>query len=119
MQERRSKWRARTYYGGVIAFNNRQSTMDCVVRNFSDDGAKLVFANTATIPNEVDLKIPQKEQSYRVRVVWRGALEAGVRFLNEPVSNGPIPFDWARRLRKCEQERAALRQRVQDLSSAE
>jgi hypothetical protein len=39
MLERRQFPRSRVYYGGMVAFNARQSTLACVVRNFSDHGA--------------------------------------------------------------------------------
>jgi hypothetical protein len=38
--------RSRTLLGGVIAFNDRASTMDCQVRNLSAGGAKVTFSNT-------------------------------------------------------------------------
>jgi hypothetical protein len=118
MHERRKTHRARTFYGGVIAFNKRQSTMDCTVRNFSDDGAMLAFHNTATIPDDIDLTIAHKERSFRARVIWRQAGAAGVSFLDDTVPAAPVPLDWARRLRKCEEDRAALQRRVEDLSTA-
>ena len=58
MLDRRLKVRGRVYYGGVIAFNARNSTMQCVVRNFSPFGAKVEFDNTALLPDEVDFTIP-------------------------------------------------------------
>jgi hypothetical protein len=43
MIERRQSARARVMYGGVIAYDKRQSTTNCVIRNFSEDGAKVEF----------------------------------------------------------------------------
>ena len=48
MVEKSKAVRSRTLLGGVIAFNNRASTMDCQVRNLSAGGAKVTFNNTAT-----------------------------------------------------------------------
>jgi hypothetical protein len=117
MQERRKRARSRTFLGGVIAFNHRKSTMDCLVRNISDVGAKISFTNTATVPDEFDLTIKQKGRSLFARIVWRHADEAGVIFLNENVAGAPIPLDWARRLRDCEAAKAALTRRVAELST--
>jgi hypothetical protein len=98
MHERRKIARNRTFLGGVIAFNHRDSTMDCLVRNLSVGGAKISFANTATIPDEFDLTIKQKVRTLLARMVWRRADEAGIIFLNETVARAPIPLEWARRV---------------------
>jgi hypothetical protein len=119
MQEKRELARNRTFLGGVIAFNHRKSSMDCLVRNLSAAGAKICFTNTTTVPDEFDLTVKQKECALRARVVWRQADEAGVIFLNEYIAETPTPLDWARRLRDCEADNAALRRRVAQLSTAE
>ena len=117
MQERRKSHRSRTYLGGRIAFNRRASTMDCLVRNLSSDGARVVFTNTLTVPDEFDLTITRKAESYRVRMVWRQPGEAGIVFLAPQAEAAPIPLDIARRLKKCEAERDALKRRVAQLSA--
>ncbi len=115
MQERREVHRDRTYLGGQVAFNDRRSTMDCLVRNFSGRGAKIVFADTATIPGELDVMIPKKGESRRARVVWREDNEAGVVFL--PSERGTVvSIETAGRIRKLETERVALARRVAQLS---
>ena len=119
MQDRRKTARTRTYFGGQIEFNQRSSLMDCVVRNFSADGAKLVFTNTAAVPQEFSLSIPKQDQIFRARMVWRRANEAGVAFSTVQARPAPIPLDLVRRLRDCEAERTALQRRVEQLSSAE
>jgi PilZ domain len=116
MVEKRKSSRSRTYLGGVIAFNKRASTMDCHVRNFSPAGAKVALANSTVIPDQFDLTIARKERSFRVRTVWRGINEAGVVFLDEYAQAVPIPLDWAKRLHECETEKAALRQRIAQLT---
>jgi len=119
MAEKRKSARSRTFFGGVIAFNQRKSTMNCHVRNFSQSGAKVVFTNPTSVPDEFDLKIKHKELSFRARMVWRGANEAGVAFLSEDQQdNTPVPLEWAKRLRDCEAERAALRRRIAQLTES-
>jgi hypothetical protein len=83
MAERRKSDRARTFFGGMIAFNKRNSTMDCRVRDFSSTGARVHLTNTAVIPGQFDLTIARKERSFRARKVWRSVDEAGVTFLGE------------------------------------
>jgi hypothetical protein len=57
MLERRQFPRNRVYYGGMVAFNARNSTLACVVRNFSQRGAKIEFENSAVLPDRVDFEI--------------------------------------------------------------
>lgn len=116
MVEKRKAARSRTLLGGVIAFNNRASTMDCQVRNLSAEGAKVIFTNTAVVPDQFDLQIARKQQAFRARMVWRAPNEAGVAFLSEYNQDAAVPLEWARRLRECEAENASLRTRIAQLS---
>jgi hypothetical protein len=116
MLERRKFDRSRTYFGGLVAYNRRRSTLDCLVRNFSADGAKLAFSNMGALPDKFDLMIGRKERSYRARVAWQGTNEVGVAFLPDDDAE-PIPLEWAKRLRDCEVEKAALQRRVDQLST--
>ena len=116
MIERRQNARARVIYSGVIAYDERRSTMDCVIRNFSEDGVKVEFDNTALLPDEIDLLIAKKSRSFNAKVVWRGEREAGLVFRSTG-GNHPIPLDWARRLRASESERRKLQGRIAQLLS--
>ena len=118
MVEKRKTVRARTLLGGVIAFNNRASTMDCQVRNLSSVGAKVTFTNTAVVPDQFDLMIARKERSFRARMVWRASNEAGIAFVSEYNQQAPVPLDWARRLRDCEAEKTALQRRIAELTES-
>lgn len=119
MLDRRRTERTRTYLGAQIAFNQRSCVMDCLVRNFSEEGAKLVFSNTVTVPQEFDLSIPKQERTFRVRMVWRRADEAGVAICGTHSRAAPIPLDLVRKLKSCEAENEALQRRVEQLCSAE
>jgi hypothetical protein len=116
MLERRKDVRSRTFLGGAVAFNRRASAMDCQVRNFSAAGAKITFANPAVVPDQFDLTITRKARSFRARMVWRAANDAGVAFVNEYADAVPIPLEWAKRLRDSESENAALRQQIAQLT---
>jgi hypothetical protein len=118
MVERRKAVRTRTLLGGRIAFNNCASTMDCEVRNLSSSGAKVTFTNTAVVPNQFDLKIARKEQSFRARMVWRAPNEAGIAFLSEYDRQVPVSLEWAKRLRNCEAEKTILHRRIAELTDS-
>jgi hypothetical protein len=115
MRERREHQRGRTYLGGRLAFNNQYCSVDCLVRNLSRNGAKLVFEGTVLLPGEFELMLPQKGESRRARVVWRQQDEAGISFL-QPAGEGVVPLGMARRIKKLEAERAALETRVAELT---
>jgi hypothetical protein len=123
MLERRKSDRARTFLGGMIAFNKCNSTMDCRVRDISSTGARdhltntaVILTNTAVIPDQFDLTIARKERSFRARMVWRSVDEAGVAFLGEYNNEMPVSLDLARRLRQSEAEKTVLRKRIAQLT---
>jgi hypothetical protein len=116
MIERRQSARARVIYSGVIAYDERRSTMNCVVRNFSEDGVKVEFDNTALLPDEIDLLIARKSRAFIAKIVWRSEREAGLAFRSNG-ANLPIPLDWARRLRASESERRKLKGQIAQLLS--
>jgi hypothetical protein len=121
MLERRQFPRNRVYYGGMVAFNARNSTLACVVRNFSQRGAKIEFENSAVLPDRVDFEIERRGLSCLARMVWRDHNAAGLVFseVQRPVqeTSDVIPLDWARKLRATERENRKLRSRLDQLLS--
>ena len=116
MSDRRSRPRLRSYLGARVAFNARSSTMDCLVRNISEEGARLVFAAETTLPQEFELTVPHRKLEARARIVWRTGTEMGVTFVVASQASTPaeiVPISYARRLRDCEAERAALKRRIE------
>ena len=113
--ERRRYPRGRSYYGGVIAFNARKSTIDCVVRNFSVAGAKLAMTGTVLLPDGFDLTITRKDAGFRAHLVWRNDAEAGVAF-DTIGSPDVVSLDVARKLQLRKAEVMRLRRRVSELS---
>jgi PilZ domain len=121
MRNQRKAARTRTYLGGKITFNQRSSVMDCLVRNFSSEGAKLAFTHTLAVPDEFELSIPKQQQTFVVRIVWRQKDEAGVVICGGAPARGPapIPLDLLHKFKTYEAQNAALKMRVQQLCSAE
>src|SRR6185295_622195 len=78
--ERRRTARQKSFLRGMIYFNNRRNAVDCLVRDISVYGARLIFSDAVTTPDVLDLYIPQKEQTLRVQVIWRHGQEVGVAF---------------------------------------
>ena len=46
-------------------------TIDCVVRDTSGVGARLVVPNATLLPDTFELHIPSRQSAYRVRTRWR------------------------------------------------
>ena len=115
--ERRRAVRNRTLIGGKVIFNQRQSTLDCTVRNLSEDGALLVFPDSVALPDLFELYLPLKRESRMVRTRWRDSERIGVAFAAAAKEDeAPVQLDLVRRLRRLEQENATLKARIVELT---
>jgi hypothetical protein len=72
--------RQRTFLKGTLYYDNRRASIECVVRDMSDSGARLTFEHPVTVPDNVELFIPHKQQALRARVQRRGPSEIGLAF---------------------------------------
>jgi hypothetical protein len=115
MLERRQYPRNRVYYGGVLAFNERRSTLGCVVRNFSPRGAKIEFENAAMLPDRVEFNVVRKGLSCTARLAWRDQNAAGLTFSEELEKGTVVTLDWARKLRDSERANRRLKSRLDQL----
>jgi hypothetical protein len=121
MSERRIAQRQKSFLRGCIYYNNRRSATDCLIRDISPTGARLIFSDTVTVPDMVDLYIPQKDQMLRAQVQWRHGDEVGVGFPSAKVS-GPksapaADGDLAERVEKLEAEVAKLKKMLKRLKA--
>ena len=80
MQEQRQSERIRSFLRAQIVFNNRMSTIDCIIKNISQTGAKVALNDGLTVPTEFEIDIPQKGRSHRARLVWRDKDAIGIHF---------------------------------------
>jgi hypothetical protein len=80
MSEKRNKSRTPSFLGGTITYNRDLWSADCVVKNISEEGAKLTGRNLPVLPDHFDLSIPQRKTKYRVQVRWRTKDAVGVAF---------------------------------------
>ena len=75
--------RRRVLKAGIVAFNDRHSTLPCTVRNVSDTGALIRMPGTLSPPDTFDLIIELDGLEASCTVMWRKGEDVGVRF-NEP-----------------------------------
>jgi hypothetical protein len=113
MLDRRKAQRWPAYLGGKIIFPQRMAVADCLVRNISAQGAKLVVHNACFVPDEFELLIPCKRAEYRVRPRWRQADQMGVEIAPPHATDVPVPLSYVRRVKRLEEENERLKKRLQ------
>src|SRR3954452_18509216 len=110
--------RLKALLAAQISFNNGQSTLDCLIRNLSDTGAKLIVSATVTLPECFDLIVPPKSLTRRARIAWRRGEEIGGRFEDASRSDrcdpGASALKW--RIRELQTEVARLQSRILQLT---
>jgi len=117
-EHRRRAPRQKSFLRGMVYFNNRRSSFDCLIRDITPEGARLVFSSSVSTPDVIELYIPQKEQTLTARVMWRHGEEIGLSFAqaasaahDQPTEGG----DLAQRVARLEAEIATLKRVVKKL----
>lgn len=82
--EQRRALRRRVLKAGLVAYNERHSTLSCTVRDISDTGARVRVEGSISAPDTFDLIIQIDGLEASCEVVWRNGSECGVRFLGAP-----------------------------------
>jgi len=77
------EFRRRALKGGILSYQNHFLSIDCVVRNLSQSGAKLAIETDAIVPNKFDLSIPVDGTRVECLVRWRIDNQLGVRFVGQ------------------------------------
>lgn len=82
LPEKRKAPRHRVYKGAHISFRGLHAAIDCVVRDYSDLGARLIVESPIGVPDRFDL-VSSDHPIRACRVIWRSAKEMGVAFVVE------------------------------------
>jgi hypothetical protein len=88
---RRQSVRSRAFLGGRIVFNGGNSTVDCQIRDISEEGARLQISGTPTLPGEFSLQFLQQGVTRRVRMVRRTEECIGVVYVDRPDASALDP----------------------------
>ncbi len=88
-QNSRVDLRRRVIKKATIAYNNRHITINCQVRDLTEDGARLRPQPGLAIPDHFELLIDLDALSVPCKVVWRDKNDIGVKFTEEPIKTKP------------------------------
>ena len=115
MNERRASRRQKSFLRGVVYFDKRRSETACLVRDLSEDGARIVLSQTITIPDVIELQIPQREQTLSARVQWRRADEVGLSFSKPDTATTPRENQLIKRIAELEAEITTFQRTIKRL----
>jgi hypothetical protein len=125
MDDRRHTQRHRTFLQGRVFYNNRRQSADCIIRELTDEGARLSFTDPVALPHAFELHIPNRDQTLRVETAWNHGTDVGVSFgkidLHSAATIAPAahaaPHEQTvlERVEKLEKELAALRRRLSEV----
>ena len=77
---RRVEQRVRTALKGQIVLNNRYSTVDCIVRDLSESGARLQTPEGYLPPRQFAFEVPMKALSANAGKIWSSGNLHGIMF---------------------------------------
>ena len=112
MQDRRQSVRDKVFFGGLAEIDNT-STMDCLVRDFSERGACVELDLATRLPGRIKLAIARKGRSYLAELVWRQANRVGLAFKTMVTDASANDLD--ARLRRSEKKKRELKRRIDEL----
>ena len=111
----RSSTRVRTFLKAKLVFNDGNSSLDVVIRDLSETGARLQVGDSVALPDRFDVYIPKKDETRKARIRWRTDEEMGIVFENGAAS-APAPSpEVTLRLSQLEAEVASLRRLVEEM----
>ena len=113
MDERRKNARDKVIYGAIASRDD--TVKECVVRDFSEDGARIEFKSGARLPkDEMSLAIARKGRSFLAKVIWWRDNIVGVAF-TDPLVESAKSVDIEARLRRSEKKKRELQKQIQKL----
>jgi hypothetical protein len=80
IEDLRRSPRLKAIKSGQIIVDGTGDALDCTIRNISEHGAMLRFADEVDLPEKVQLVILSHDIHVRADVVWNNGAEAGIAF---------------------------------------
>ena len=76
--ELRSQHRNRVFLGAQLYFNNKHSCYNCIIRDISESGYKVLLKEAVIIPKDLELYIEKTDEMIRVTTRWQRGVYAGL-----------------------------------------
>ena len=80
--EHRHEARRRAFLGAKLVFGAGAFTVDCVVRDISEDGARVRLPEGQPVPDILYLVEMRSGMAYEARVAWKRHPEIGLAFIH-------------------------------------
>jgi predicted ester cyclase len=118
IQNKRKSDRQRLFLRGFIRIPQSNLTIDCIVRDLSETGAKLRFRCAPQITEFFELHIPAKGQIVQSRLVWIDDCEVGTSFESFVASDSSSGnSELSLRMARLENEITALKNMLRELQA--
>lgn len=65
-----------------------RSVMNCIIKDISAGGARVVIEGNITMPPRVLMKIDQTGETKRARLAWQKDMEVGLQFITDENGGG-------------------------------
>ena len=86
MAERRKLFRSSVLKSAKFVLGT-SSTLNCIVRNLTDLGARVQISHTADLSEKLTITFGHRGRTLRsCRIVWRNETEAGLEFVRHGVN---------------------------------
>ena len=115
IEDKRKSSRQRLFLRGFIRIPQNDSTIDCIVRDISETGAKLRFRCTPSITDLFELHIPAKGQIVQSKLAWMEDCEVGISFEHNLAFATPSDGELSTRMARLEDEITSLKQMLKRL----
>ena len=117
MSERRRVSRQKSFLSGCVYFSSRRTPIDCLVRDVSATGARLIFPGPVNLPDQIYLYIPKKDETFSALVHWHRGDEVGIAFGSKAARSRSADAQLVERVEKLEAEIVALKQMLKQLKA--
>ena len=82
LENRKASERSKQLKRVQIIFNNGICTIDAILRNLSEEGARIEVDNPQEIPDKFMLKFTSDFKTKQCLIVWRGDKYIGLMFVS-------------------------------------
>ena len=81
--EHRRSLRQRSFLGAKLVYGDGAFTVDCVVRDVSETGARVKLPDGQAVPDRLFLVEMRSGIAYEARVAWKRHPEIGLEFVHQ------------------------------------